>query len=102
MILKRILTFLFALYGIILFGFLILNAQFLFIEDPSVWVNVVIINLAFMILFFLLGLLLTHNLQSKINNQSKMIDHLKGRLYDSLKDDEEREKLMRDFGKSLK
>lgn len=99
---KKVLTFLFALYGIVLFGFLILNSQFLFIEDPSVWVNVVIINLAFMIIFFLLGLIMTHNLQAKIDKQNKTIDHLKGRLYDSLKDDEEREKLMRDFGKSLK
>lgn len=100
--LRKILTFIFALYGISLLGFLIINSQFLFIEDPAVWVNVVIINLIFVVLFFLLGLIMVYNLQSKIKKQNKVINELKGRLYDSMKDDEAREKLLQDFEKSLK
>lgn len=100
--LRKLLTFLFALYGISLLGFLIINSQFLFIEDPAVWTNVVIINLIFVVLFYLLGLIMVYNLQSKIKKQNKVINELKGRLYDSLKDDEDREKLLQDFEKSLK
>lgn len=100
--LRKILTLLFALYGVALLGFLIVNSQFLFIEDVNVWSNVVIINLIFIVIFFLLGLIMVSNLQSKIKKQNKVINELKGRLYDSLKDDESREKMLKDFEKSLK
>lgn len=100
--LRKILTLLFAVYGVALLGFLIVNSQFLFIEDVNVWSNVVIINLIFMVIFFLLGLIMVSNLQSKIKNKNKVINELKGRLYDSLKDDESREKMLKDFEKSLK
>ena len=100
--LKKLLTILFAVYGIVLLDLLTLNSQFLFIDDYNFWINIVIFNLVFMVVFFMLGLIITNNYQKKVNRQEKAINELKGKLYDAIKDDEVREKMMKDFEKSIK
>lgn len=100
--LKSILTTIFGLYGILLFGLLIINAEFLFIEDHNFWINIVILNLIFIVVFFIVGLIIVNSYQRKISKLDKAVNQLKGKLYDSIKDDEMREKMIRDFEKSLK
>jgi hypothetical protein len=100
--LKGILTTIFALYGVLLFGLLIANSEFLFIEDHNFWINIVVLNLIFLVIFFIAGLIIVNSYQRKISKQDKVINQLKGQLYDSIKDDETREKMIKDFEKSLK
>jgi hypothetical protein len=81
---------------------LLANSQFLYIEDHQFWINVVILNMLFILVFYLLSLIVTSGFQNKVKKQEKIIHELKGKLYDTIKDDEAREKMMKDFEKSIK
>jgi hypothetical protein len=100
--LKKFLTILFAIYGFLMIALLVANSQFLFIEDHEFWINIVVLNMIFILVFYLLSLVVISGFQSKVNKQEKTINILKGKLYDSIKDDEAREKMMKDFEKSIK
>jgi len=100
--LKKILTILFLAYSLLLLGLIIANNAFLFIDDQQFWLNVVVASLIFIVIFYVLGLILANNYEKKIIKLDKAVDVLKGKLYDAIKDDEEREKMLKDFEKSLK
>jgi uncharacterized membrane protein YbhN (UPF0104 family) len=100
--LKKIYNILFTLYFILLFGLLILNSEFLFNEDHTFWINIVIINLICSIIFFGIAWIIINGYQRRVAKQEKLINELKGKLYDAIKDDEQRDKLMKAFEKSIK
>ena len=102
MTLKKILTILFILDAVFILGLIVINNEFLFIEDHGIWINVIIGNLVFFTVFFILTLAMANNYQKRIKKQDKVISDLKASLYDAIKDDEEREKMLKNFEKSLK
>jgi hypothetical protein len=100
--LKKFLTILFAIYAFVMITLLVVNSQLLYIEDHEFWINMVVVSMIFILVFYLLSLVVISGFQSKVNKQEKLINDLKGKLYDSIKDDEARDKMMKDFEKSIK